>query len=161
MLVSLHNLVLSSGAMKFTRSSKLVTSLLLAAFLVTSVGALLGYVWCVGDDGHVEVIYTTGNDCCDDDQVRGTANHYDGSSISQSNSDHCGSCLDFAAQQCEAVFFKRIKRASVAPVEPLSPNNSHPSAMQSIKQVAGFVLPQAPSGIAQAIVFHRTVVLLT
>ena len=45
MLVSLHNLVLSSGAMKFTRSSKLVTSLLLAAFLVTSVGALLGYVW--------------------------------------------------------------------------------------------------------------------
>ena len=161
MLVSRYELVISSGSMKFNKSAKLVTSLLLAAFLVTSVGALLGYVWCVGDDGHVEVSYTTGTNCCDDDQVHGTAKHYDELSISQSNSDHCGSCLDFAAQQCEAVFLKRIKRTTVAPIEPLSPNNSHPAVMQSLKLVAGSFLPQPPPGVAQAILFHRTVVLLT
>jgi len=147
--------------MKFTRSSKLVTSLLLTAFLVTSVGALLGYVWCVGDDGHVEVTYTAGSDCCADGEVQRTAKHYSGPSISQANSDHCGSCLDFAAQQGEAVFLKRIKRTSVAPVEPLSLANSHPSAMHSIKLVAGSILPQPLPVVAQAILFHRTVVLLT
>ncbi len=147
--------------MKFNLSSKFVTSLLLAAFLVTSVGALLGYVWCVGDDGHVDVSYAAGNDCCAGDEGSGTANHYVGPSISQADSDHCGSCLDFAVQQCEAVFLKRIKRTTVAPLEPLSPKNSHPGAMQSIKLVAGSFLPQPPPGVAQAILFHRTVVLLT
>ena len=159
-LVSRYELVISSGAMKFNSSSKFVTSLLLATFLVTSVGALLGYVWCVGDDGHVEVTYTVGGDCCADGEEQGTANHYDGPSITQASGDHCGSCLDFSAQQCEAVFFKRIKRTSLVSLDPVSPNNSLPSTMQSIKLVAS-LLPQPPPGVAQTILFHRTVVLLT
>ena len=153
--------MLSSGAMKFNRSSKLVTSLLITAFLVTSVGALLGYVWCVGDDGHVEVSYTAGNDCCGDDHVQSSTKRYDGPSISQASTDHCGSCLDFSAQQCGAVFFKRIKRTSRVSLEPLSPNNSLPSARQSAKLVTANRFRYPSQRIAQAILFHRTVVLLS
>jgi len=150
-----------SGAMKFNRSSKLVSSLLLAAFLVTSVGVLLGYVWCVGDDGHVEVNYTAGTDCCADSHVESPDDQYDEPSISQANTDHCGSCLDFSAQQCEAVFFKRLKRTSVVSLEPLSSNNSLPSAMQSVKLVAVNPFRQPSRRVAQAIMFHRTVVLMS
>jgi hypothetical protein len=147
--------------MKFNRSSILVTSLLLTAFLTTSIGALLGYVWCVGDDGHVEVNYTVGNDCCDNGHVQIPADQYDGPTISQANVDHCGSCLDFSAQQCEAVFLKRLKRSSQVSPEPLSPNNSLPSAMQSVKLVAVNHSRQPSLRIAQTILFHRTVVLLS
>lgn len=153
--------MISSGAMKFNRSSKLVTSLLLTAFLVTSVGALLGYVWCVGDDGHVEVSYTSGNDCCGDDHVHSSTKRYDGPSISQNSADHCGSCLDFSAQQCEAVFLKRLKRTSLVSLEPLSPNKSLPSAMQSVKLIAANHFRHPSQRVAQAILFHRTVVLLS
>ena len=153
--------MISSVAMKFTRSSKLVTSLLLAVFLVTSVGVLLGYVWCVGDDGHVEVSYTAGNDCCGDDHVRSSSKQYDGLSISQNSVDHCGSCLDFSAQQYEAVFFKRLKRTSLVSLELLLPSNSLPSAMQSVKLVATNHFRHPSQRIAQAILFHRSVVLLS
>jgi len=153
--------MISSGAMKFNRSSKLVSSLLLAAFLVTSVGVLLGYVWCVGDDGHVEVNYTAGTDCCADGHVKRPADQYDGPIISEANTDHCGSCLDFSAQQSEAVFFKRIKRNSLVSLEPLSLDNSLPSAMQSVKLAAANHSRQPSLRIAQAIIFHRTIVLLS
>ena len=121
----------------------------------------MGYVWCVGDDGHVEVNYTAGNDCCDDGHVQSPADQYDGPSISQANVDHCGACLDFSAQQCEAVFFKRLKRSSLVSLEPLSPNHSHPCAMHSVKLVAVNHSRQPSLYIAQAILFHRTVVLLS
>jgi hypothetical protein len=147
--------------MKFNRSSKLMTSLLLTAFLVTSVGAIMGYVWCLGDDGHVEVNYTVGNDCCDDGHVRSPAEHYDGPTISQANTDHCGSCLDFSAQNYEAVFFKRLKRTSPVSLEPLSPNNSLTSAMQSVRLATVNHSRQPSLRIAQAILFQRTVVLLS
>lgn len=147
--------------MKFNRSSKLVTSLLLAAFFVMSVGALLGYVWCVGDDGHVEVSYTAGIGCCADGHVRSPADQYDGPSISQASDDHCGSCFDFSAQQCEAVFSKRNKRTLLVSLEPLSSNNSLPSAMQSVKLVAVKPFRQTSQRVAQAIIFHRTIVLLS
>ncbi|MCK4507463.1 MAG: hypothetical protein KAU27_02910 [Desulfuromonadales bacterium] len=146
--------------MKFTRSAKIVTFLLLAVFLLTSAGNLLGYAWCVGDDGHVEVSYATGRDCCDDGQEQGATEQYDVPTISQASGDSCGLCLDFSTQQCEAVFFKRIKRTSTASLVPLSANNSLPSAMQSVKLVAAVPLPQPPLRVAQAILSQRTVVLL-
>ena len=159
-LVSVCLPVLSSGAMKSTCLSKLVTILLLAAFLVTSVGSLFGYAWCVGDDGHVEVSYATGNGCCDDDRKQGAANQYDVPSVSRSSGDHCGLCLDFSAQQSEAVFFKRVKRTSMVSVEALPQISSIPNIIQSIQLVADNAVSQLPPRIAQTILAHRTVVLL-
>jgi hypothetical protein len=147
--------------MNFTYSSKLVTSLLLATFLVTSAGVLLGYVWCVGDDGHVEVSYSSAVDCCGDDQKQRAVDQYDVPSISQTNGDPCGLCLDFSAQQGEAVFLKRTKRASSVSLDSLSPNHSLSSARQDVKLVAVNSLSQPPPRVAQAILFHRTVVLQT
>ncbi len=152
--------MLSSAAMKFVCSSKLVISLLLVAFLMTSVGTLLGYAWCVGDDGHVEVSYATGSGCCDDDQELNTGSQYDTPSLSQASGAHCGLCLDFTAQQSDAVFFKRFKRTLTAPVEVLSSNYSSLSVIYSTKLVADAHLPQPPPWIAQTILAHRTVVLL-
>ena len=146
--------------MKFSRPAKLVTSLLLAVFLLTSAGALLGYAWCVGDDGHVEVSYATGRDCCDDGQGQDSSEQYVVPTVSQASGDSCGLCLDFSAQRGEAVFFKRAKRTSMVSLAPLSANSSLPSALQSIKLVVVDFLPQPPLRIAQAILSLRTVVLL-
>ena len=159
-LVNIYLYVLSSAAMKLVYSSKLVTSLLLVAFLMTSVGTLLGYAWCVGDDGHVEVSYATGSGCCDDGHELSSAIQYDTPSLSQASDDHCGLCLDFTAQQSDAVFFKRFKKTLTIPVETLSSNNSSLSIIYSTKLVVDAPLPQPPPRIAQFLLVHRTVVLL-
>ncbi len=147
-------------AMKFFYPSKLLTSLLLVAFLSTSMGTLLGYAWCVGDDGHVEVSYTTGAGCCADDLDGATVDRYDAPSLSQANAKGCGLCLDFSAQQSEGVVFKRIKRTSTASLGVLSANSSSAKTMQNTKLVAVDLMPQPPPRIAQTLLAHRTVVLL-
>lgn len=146
--------------MKFARSSKLLASLLLVALLLTSVGVLFGYAWCVGIDGHVDASYATASRCCADDAVLGVAHRYTAPSISRSSSNPCGVCLDFTVQQCEAVFSKRAKRLSTASFAPSSTNDSNSSAMLSLRLRAGKVLPQLPLRIAQTLLALRTVVLL-
>lgn len=152
--------MLSSDAMNSKYSSKLVTSLLLTFFLVMSTGTLVGYAWCLGDDGHVEVSYATGDNCCGDGQESGDSDNYTTPSLIQPNGDDCGLCLDFSARQSEAVFTKRVKRASTPSIETLTPNNTHLQIALSSPKTANAFTVQAVPRIAQAILAHRTVVLL-
>ncbi|MDT8444972.1 MAG: hypothetical protein RQ722_11800, partial [Desulfuromonadales bacterium] len=96
--------------MKSIPSYKIMVLLLLLAFLTTSVGNVFGYVWCVGDDGHVGIDSVTGKGCCIDVcKSDFTDERYDVPAINQA-SEYCSQCLDFSALQTEAVFFKRLKR---------------------------------------------------
>lgn len=141
-------------------SSKLMVSLLLVAFLSTSMGTVFGYAWCVGDDGHVEVSYATGDVCCGEGLEGSIVDRFDASSTSQINSNGCGSCLDFSAQHNEGVFFKRIKRVSTSTPGVLSVNSLSAKTMQSARLAVANSMPQPPPRIAQTLLAHRTVVLL-
>jgi hypothetical protein len=129
-------------------------------FLVMSSGTLLGYAWCLGDDGHVELSYATGVDCCGDGQESGDSEKCTTSSLSQPGADNCGLCLDSSAQQSEAVFSKRVKRTSTPSIEMPTPNNTHLQAVLCSPKTANALIAHTIPRIAQTILAHRIVVLL-
>lgn len=146
--------------MKLTPSTKLITSLLLATFVLMSAGTLFGYAWCVGDDGHVEVSYVPGDGCCDGELSRSATQTHNRPGFSQASDDGCGLCLDFSTQQSDAVFLKRLKRSLTPSADALSPKSFFPGITQSLKLTVSCLAAQSPPRIAQAILAHRTVVLL-
>ena len=145
--------------MNQTYSLKLVTCLLLAVFLVASLGTALGYAWCVGSDGHVEVSYANDSNCCVEDLKSQSVNRYDAPTVSHGSGESCSLCLDFTAQQYDAVFFKRVKITPVTAVAPL-PLDVFPSKVsQGARLVASLDL-QSPPRVSKTILAHRTIVLL-
>lgn len=144
--------------MKQTYPSKLVTCLLLAVFLIASLGTALGYAWCVGDDGHVEVGYSIDSNCCVEDLKSHSVNRYDAPSIRHASGDSCDLCFDFTVQQYDVVFFKRVKRTSVSAVAPFPSNVLSPNMVQNAQLVASLAL-QSPPRVSNTILAHRTVVL--
>ena len=146
--------------MKSYCPSKLATLLFLAVFLLTSLGTF-GYAWCVGDDGHVEVSYATEDGCCSEGQDREYGIKYESPGLSRLSGQDCGLCLDFATPQNEAVFFKRIKRTTTVVLEPLSPGSPFIKVLPGNQLVARTLASPKVLRIAQAILAHRTVVLLT
>jgi len=150
--------MLSSGAMKYRYCLKLVTYLLVTTFLVASAGTVFGYAWCFGDDGHVDVSYSNGGGCCDEDLENRTADRYSVATISQSSGDSCGSCLDVTAQQCSAVLVKRLTRVSTPSVATLATNSFSPKIVHGTPWVAK--LTSHSPRVSPTILAHRTVVLL-
>jgi hypothetical protein len=144
--------------MKYRYCSKLATYLLLATLLVSGAGTVFGYAWCFGDDGHVEVNYSKGGGCCSEDFESRSIDRYNTPSISQLSVDSCGSCLDFSAQQSDAVFFKRLKRVSVPPVATFSTNLFSPKGVYSAPWIAKRISSSPP--VSQTLLALRTVVLL-
>lgn len=151
-------LVLSFDAMKRRYLSKLVTCLLLTTFFLASTASVFGYAWCLGDDGHVEVSYSKGSGCCDPEPGKLPVARHIVPTITQSSDNFCSSCLDFSVQTCDAVFTKRVKRVTPPPVALLNARVFSPKVVQStpwdVKLTS--LLPR----ISQAILVHRTVVLL-
>jgi hypothetical protein len=144
--------------MKYRYCSKLVTYLLLATFLVAGAGTAFGYAWCFGDDGHVEVNYSKGGGCCEEDLEKRTADRYAVPTISQLSGDSCGSCLDVTAKQRGAVFFKPLKRVSTPSVATLSENLFSPKMVLDAPWRAS--LTSLSPRVSPTILAHRTVVLL-
>jgi hypothetical protein len=147
--------------MKRMSSSKIMVLLLLSAFLATSAGNVLGFVWCVGDDGHVGINYISDNGCCVGDAKSSVIGRYDVPSMSQSKGDHCGLCLDFSVQPSEAVFLKRLKRIPTVSIEADISNGFPQMADRRTNLVVGILVSQLPSRVSQAILAHRTVVILS
>ncbi|MGK2906584.1 MAG: hypothetical protein ACSLFH_09600 [Desulfuromonadales bacterium] len=144
--------------MKLMPSSKVMVCLLLAAFLTASAGNVFGYAWCVGDDGHVGIDVFTDKSCCADDFQGDKAVRSDLSAISQS-SEHCGLCLDFSAQQSDAVFLKRLKRIPTTSSDTVSPKSHTQIAPRNDNLVVGHLMPRFQPRISQTMLAHRTVVL--
>ena len=146
--------------MKLISFTKFVAFLLLPAFLIASAGDMLGYAWCLGDDGHVEIQYVTSNGCCDSNLENSHSVRPDVATLHQSSDNHCGSCLDFSTQPNEAVFSKRLKRVSSGSIKIISSNSFPSISAQNVKLVVSNLASQPPPRVSQAILAHRTVVLL-
>ena len=127
-------------------------------FVMASAGTVFGYAWCFGDDGHVEVSYSSGVVCCDEDLENRTADRYIVPTISQSSADSCGSCLDVSTPQCGAVFLKRLKQVSSTSVATVSTNIFSPKMVQGAPWSAK--LTSLSPRVSPTILAHRTVVLL-
>ena len=152
--------MLSSLSMKLMSLSKIIACLLLVAFLATSSVNVFGYgyAWCVGDDGHVGIDSFTDKNCCTDDCQGVKAVRPELPAISPS-SERCGLCLDFSAQQSEAVFLKRLKRIPTNSSDTVSPKSLTEIARGNDNRVAGSLMPRSQPRVSQTILAHRTVVL--
>jgi hypothetical protein len=140
--------------------TQIVGLLLLPTFLFLSVGTAPGYAWCFGEDGHSEIEEATVAGCHDGQDKPGEAVRHDTPTLHNSEDEHCGPCLDFSLQQDEANFSKRLKKAPAIPIEITSLNGFTFAFAQSVKLVSGNLASQPPPRISQAILSHRTVVLL-
>ena len=152
--------MLSSLSMKHMPLSKIIAFLLLVAFLATSSVNVFGSgcVWCVGDNGHLGIDFFTDKSCCSDDYQGDKSVRYDLPAIGQS-SEHCSFCLDFSAQQGEAVFSKRLKRIPTTLSDTVFLKGLRQIVSGNENRGAGHLMPRSQPRISQTILAHRTVVL--
>jgi hypothetical protein len=138
-----------------------ITLLLLPVFLVATVISMPGYAWCFGDDGHIDVEYVAGIGCADDASAATAADNQNETSVSQSDEEHCGPCLDLDIQLNDATTKKRLENKARVSLGAIAINAFPTFSTQTVKMVVGNLVPQPPPRIAQSILNHRTVVLLT
>jgi len=139
--------------------TRIIVLLLLPAFILTSASEVLGFAWCVGNDGHVEFERGTRHNCGDENFTDENFGRNDARIILGTNYECCGPCLDLSIQN-EAYIIKRLKKTSVAPSDAISQNVFPRNTIQSTKLLVGNLITQQPSRISQTILAHRTVVLL-
>ena len=130
---------------------------LLLAFVFTTLGSVPGFAWCIGEDGHFEVEYVAARDCGSATSTSGTI---PGESYFHFDEGHCGPCLDFYFLSPEALSAKRLNhKANKSPtVIALSKTPSFNSL--AARLVDNNLDLQSPPRIFQAILEHRTIVLL-
>ena len=144
--------------MKF---KKTVALLLLSAFLVTSTaGNVYSCIECVGDERLQRVNTFASMGCCIDDLINTHDDSDDVHAVYQLvDEQHC-SCLDCSTPQDSAVFSKRTKRIPTSTIIATTSNGFPQTAATSVKLVTGNLEPKPPTKTSQALLVHRTVVLL-
>ena len=60
--------MLLSAVMRTRNVHKFTVIILATIFLMINVADAFGYVWCLGDDGHVALRQVGDNGCCDPDR---------------------------------------------------------------------------------------------
>lgn len=139
--------------------TRIIILLLLPAFILTAASEVLGFAWCVGDDGHVEFERGARHDCGDESFANENLGKNPASVIVGTSYECCGPCLDLTIKN-EAYIVKRLKKTSVAPSDAISLQVFPRSTIQRAKLLAGNLITQQPPRISQTILAHRTVVLL-
>lgn len=139
--------------------SKLNGFVLLLTFVLTTLGSVPGFAWCIGEDGHFEIEYVATGNCVDG--ATNSSGNMTGVSPLHIDQDHCGPCLDFYFQTHEAISANRLYNKTTKSPEILTLNPTIPSiTSQSVKLAVGNLASQPPPRISQAILEHRTIVLL-
>ncbi len=135
--------------------------LLLPAFLSIGVSEGLGLSWCFGDDGHVEL--ATVNGCGDSAAELAANSHCEDNPELGSEAESCGPCLDYALEQDEAIFAKRLHKAPLALIDLLAPKpqTTNFATNSNTNGAVGRLARQPQPRISQTILLHRTTVLLT
>ena len=143
------------------------TFLLLAAFLVTSQGSLIGSVWC--DSGCLSDIHLDSHTDSYTDN-HNTDNHIDlhvvvrvdnhDVNLDQHISGKDDSCLDSPIQLSNGVV-KKAEKIKWRSTLDISSTNDKLVAINNIKLVASTPPLKLPPRISQTILAHRTVVLLS
>lgn len=141
-------------------ANKLVTVLLLCAFLATGAGYVFGYAFCLGEDGRVAVNALAAAGCCDAIGPGAPSPGIAASSVSPAGKDRCGLCVDFSTRHGEAVFLKRLKRASSPSPGSFPPVRAGLNGFLQARGPAPKAAPQTFPGMSQALLLLSTVVLL-
>lgn len=139
--------------------TRIIVLLLLPAFILTSASEVLGFAWCVGNDGHVEFERDTRHDCGDENFANENLGRNAAPVIFGTSYDCCGPCLDLSIQN-EACIVKRLKKTSAAPSDAICLNVFPRNTIQTAKRLVNNFITQQPPRISQTILAHRTVVLL-
>ena len=142
----------------FRVSSRLNGLILLLTFVLTTVGSVPGFAWCIGEDGHFEIEYIATGDF--GGGVTGSSGNMTGESSIQIDEDHCGPCLDFIFQSHEAMSANRPHHKTSKSHDVFALKIFPSITCQTVKLVVGNLVPQPPPRISQAILEHRTIVLL-
>jgi hypothetical protein len=144
------------------KSSHTVALVLLPLFLITGIVSVLGYVWCLGSDGHIGVEVSSVNGCSDEDVESRNVFRLAVPSIEQSNAGCSDSGLDFTVhvQQAEATFLKRFENIPLISVDTVPSNAFSSLVAQNTKLIVDNLALKPPSKISQTILAHRTIVLL-
>lgn len=148
--------MISSVPMHSVFSNIIVLSSVLA-FLVTSAGNTFGFAWCVGDDGRTRVEQASVNGCADRQGECHPLDSYEPTSISSLDTEHSSPCSDLLIGPDEVVVSKRTVKplklhlADDVEVFLLNASDNKPRQLVSVL---------TPHRVSQAILAHRTVVLL-
>jgi hypothetical protein len=138
----------------------IVLLVLLPAFLTIGVSEGLGFSWCYGDDGHVELELASPDGCGDNASKQEAAPHCDEKAGLTSDEDHCGPCLDFAIESGAPLASKRLEKQTPPAIDIATLISQRPTLSTNSKTVVNNLAPQPPPRISQTILTHRTVVLL-
>lgn len=134
--------------------NRIIALFLLPSLMLVSAGDALGFSFCVGLDGHVEIESGFRNDFdgmpCD--------SKHKGSTCLKSGYECCGPCLDFVLQNAAHLVSRHLKTAS-APVKTISWNIPSLKPRQGIHLVAGKLVTNPQPRVSQSVLTHRTVVL--
>jgi hypothetical protein len=150
--------MLNTLLMKIRLIPKILAFLLLPAFLVIHASDAIGYAWCFGDDGHVDIKAVSCEDSCGKTAFRQDATEPLQPAALEAGDENCGPCLDLYIEQVAATLKKRHKKTAL-PTLKIAPANSLPSSSQQAVMMEKF-LPQPPRQTSQTLLVHRTVVLL-
>lgn len=143
--------------MKIHALHKIVALLLLATLLVVNAAAAADDIWCVGSDGHLQVKPRSDNGCCE--AVESGAGRRNGEPALKTAEGSCGPCLDITRKKIKVTLLKRHTKIS-PPCLAMVQASCHAWNLNQQGAVSQ-VLPALPKRISQALLAHRTVVLLS
>lgn len=132
---------------------------LLLVFTLMTIGSVPGFAWCIGQDGHIEIEFAAAGDCCvGSSELTITPNGLSDQSV-HIDQDHCGPCLDLFLQCHNVVSVNRFHKDTVVAGFCIE-NDIVAGIPSAVKLLLGNLVPQPPPRISQAILAHRTTVLL-
>lgn len=134
----------------------------LLVLILAGQNAALGYVWCIGEDGHAALEYTAGTGCGPEPAEASTHCPEQDAAFALPQEDHCGPCLDIphslnAAANSRSLRDQLDEGVSVLPAVVVEAPVALPPAAQLLTLN---LAPQPPPRLSQALRALRTVVLL-
>jgi len=130
---------------------------LLLAFVVTTLGSVPGFAWCIGEDGHFEIEYIAAEGCGGETVA---SDIIAGSPSVHIDEDHCGPCRDFYLPSPEAMSANRFHPKTLPSPDFIASNRIPSITFQAASLIVANLVPQPPPRISQAVLEHRTTVLL-
>jgi hypothetical protein len=139
---------------------KLIGLTILLTFVLTTLGSVPGFAWCVGSDGHIEIEYFVTGDCGDRATGASTQPTISKEPSAYYEEEQYGTSVHYNLQTSDTISANRLHlKAPILPdFFPL--HNFRSITSQAAKQVVGNLVPQLQPRISRTILEHRTIVLL-
>ena len=133
----------------------------LLTFLFTGQAGAQGYIWCLGEDGHSALEYAASDTCGPSPQQLEQTQQCHGEEIRETSAqeEHCGPCYDLPTTFEAASRRTQDRKDFTAQIE--FPATIQVASLPTFaRTLTSNLYPQPPPRISQAILAHRTVVLL-